>query len=44
MPRSSTFEPTRDAPPTAGEGLGLSQLAGLLRRLLITLGRTPAAP
>jgi uncharacterized protein involved in exopolysaccharide biosynthesis len=37
MPRSSPFEPTRDAPPAGsagpeGEGLGLSQLAGLLRR------------
>ncbi|KQP41317.1 lipopolysaccharide biosynthesis protein [Methylobacterium sp. Leaf104] len=32
MPRSSPFEPTRDAPPAESEGLGLSQLAGLLRR------------
>ncbi|KQP90814.1 lipopolysaccharide biosynthesis protein [Methylobacterium sp. Leaf113] len=32
MPRSSPFQPTRDAPPAEGEGLGLAQLAGLLRR------------
>ncbi|KQT70489.1 lipopolysaccharide biosynthesis protein [Methylobacterium sp. Leaf465] len=32
MPRSSLFEPTRDASPAGSEGLGLSQLAGVLRR------------
>ncbi|GJD72986.1 GumC family protein [Methylobacterium goesingense] len=32
MPRSSPFQPIADAPSATDEGLGLSQLAGVLRR------------